>query len=282
MPVPSPTSITLGQVSRRVRRPGVTLTEALHGRGVELPEHSHREAALGLVLDGGFEERVGDDRFRCRPLSLLYKPPDVPHSNRYGPGGARTILVALDGERFERLSRLLPPTGSRAILEEGALAARALSLCGADGDGSADLLPDWEELFARVLDRRGEAWGPEARRPAWLRRVEDLVDERFAEPLGLSALGEAARVHPVHLARVYRRHHGCSIGEALRRRRIEHSVERLRSGQVNLAELALECGFADQSHFTRAFRREVGTSPDRFRRRALVLLGGRGSGSGSA
>lgn len=277
----SPSSITLGEVYRRVRQPGVTLTETVHGSGVELPEHSHRDAAIGLVLAGGFEERVADDRFRCGPLSLLYKPPEVPHSNRYGPAGARTVLVALDRGLYERLSRSLAGAGERAIQVEGVLGARALALCRADRGAAERSLLDWEELFARVLDQRARGWGAELRRPGWLRRVEGLLEERFADPVSLSTLGEVAGVHPVHLARVYRRLHGCSIGEALRRRRIEHAVERLRSGHVDLAELALECGFADQSHFTRAFRREVGTSPDRFRRMALVLLACRDRGTGA-
>jgi AraC family transcriptional regulator len=278
---PSLAHITQGTIRRQFQQGGVTLTETVHGSHSHLPEHSHRAAALSLVLAGGFEERAGEDRFLCGALSVLFKPPDLPHSNRYGPAGARTLLVALEDEAFAQLGSHLPATPDRAIPIDRALAARALWLFAGDGDRIVDRDLDWEELFAEILDRTAASSGGDSLRPRWLKGVEERLEHSFAEPIRLSTLAEEAGVHPVHLARTYRRHHHCSIGDALRRRRMEHAVERLRSGVTDLARLALECGFSDQSHFARNFRREVGTSPGRFRRHALGLLADSAPGADS-
>ena len=272
-------AITQGAVSREIRGQGVTLTETVHEGNLELAEHRHREASLTVVLGGGFEERFGATGFDLRPLQGLYKPPGARHSNRYGPQGARSLLVALDREAHRRLERFAPRPAGDPVELGGALAARALALYASAG-GTAGEASGWEELFAALLAGDAARLGRESRRPGWLGRVEAAIRERFGEPLRLGLLAEEAEVHPVHLARVYRRFHGCSVGDALRRRRVEHAVRRLLDGRqdpalgppAGLAHLAVECGFADQSHLTRAFRRETGVSPARFRRRVGGVL----------
>jgi AraC family transcriptional regulator len=73
-------------------------------------------------------------------------------------------------------------------------------------------------------------------------------------------------VHPVTLARGFRRAYGCSVGAYLRRLRVARAAQRLAETDDALAEIALEAGFADQSHFSNLFRRETGVSPSAFRR----------------
>ena len=57
----------------------------------------------------------------------------------------------------------------------------------------------------------------------------------------------------------------CRVGEYGRRARIEWAAAQIAAGDRPLAEIAAEAGFADQSHFTRLFRRYLGTTPGRFR-----------------
>jgi AraC family transcriptional regulator len=73
-------------------------------------------------------------------------------------------------------------------------------------------------------------------------------------------------VAPVRLARAFRRAYGESPGEYDRRQRIHKACERLAAGDTALATIAAELGFADQSHFTRVFRRQVGITPGVWRR----------------
>ena len=101
--------------------------------------------------------------------------------------------------------------------------------------------------------------------PQWLETVKNILEQRFAEPYKLSEIAAEAGVHPVHLAREFRKHYGSTIGEYLRRVRIEYACRELMDSKVAVANIASAAGFADQSHFSRTFKRVCGTTPGRYR-----------------
>ena len=103
------------------------------------------------------------------------------------------------------------------------------------------------------------------RSPAWLRSAEELLRTRLGDCIGLSELAELVGVHAAHLARSFRVRYGVSVGEYGRRVRIEWAAAEVARGDRPLAEIAVETGFADQSHFTRLFKRHMGTTPAKFR-----------------
>jgi AraC family transcriptional regulator len=101
--------------------------------------------------------------------------------------------------------------------------------------------------------------------PRWLRQVRDLLHEGFRQRLTLDGIAESVGVHPAHLARVFRQQQGCTVGDYVRRLRIEYACHCLRTSDTALATVALAAGFSDQSHFSRVFKRQTGLSPAVFR-----------------
>ncbi|HMB89928.1 MAG TPA: helix-turn-helix transcriptional regulator, partial [Rhodothermales bacterium] len=73
-------------------------------------------------------------------------------------------------------------------------------------------------------------------------------------------------MHPVHLTRVFRTYYRVSIGTFLRRLRLDWAASQLATAPDSLADIALQAGFADQSHFTRAFKKYTGVTPGHYRR----------------
>jgi AraC family transcriptional regulator len=101
----------------------------------------------------------------------------------------------------------------------------------------------------------------------WLRRARERLDDDPGNVPGIAVLAREADLHPVYFARAFRSAFGCSPGSYLRRRRVELAVAALCGGGGRpLAEVALACGYADQSHMTHALRRDVGMTPDALRR----------------
>jgi AraC family transcriptional regulator len=249
----------------------VRLTETSHAPHTRLAKHRHEFPALTFVLRGGFSEDFGRGRtHECSVMSLLAKPSDAVHSNLYSNVGARSFILecTTENELFRGLERSLPRL-ARARLAPMLLRAydafrtsapeqRVLAEeCALELAWDADPVRDW---------RTNE-------RPSWLPRVMDAVRDSALRQLSLTSLAAQVAVHPIYLARVFRRHNGHSIGEYMTQRRVRLAMSRLAMSSDPISRIAIDCGFADQPHLTRVFRREVGVPPARFRRLADSVMG---------
>jgi AraC family transcriptional regulator len=102
-------------------------------------------------------------------------------------------------------------------------------------------------------------------RPGWLDRVDDMLRDAFRARLTLEEIAAAVGESPARVSAVFRRFYHRTIAEEQRRLRVEFARERLRDPQVPLADIALEAGFSDQPHFSRAFKQLTGMTPARYR-----------------
>lgn len=96
----------------------------------------------------------------------------------------------------------------------------------------------------------------------------DFIDANLAEPLKLEALAARASVSRAHFARRFRCLTGLSPHRYLTQRRIDRAKDMLRGSRQTLADIALEVGFGNQSHFTQVFHHYTGVTPRQFRRAA--------------
>jgi AraC family transcriptional regulator len=101
--------------------------------------------------------------------------------------------------------------------------------------------------------------------PRWLERAKQYAEANCAHRLRLVEVADAVGVHPFHLARQFRRHFRCTLGEYVRRLRVEFACRQLTVSDVSLVEIALAAGFSHQSHFSRVFKQQTGMTPSAFR-----------------
>lgn len=99
-----------------------------------------------------------------------------------------------------------------------------------------------------------------------LNRVKEFVEAGLDQPLSLEDLATIAELSPFHFSRVFKLATGETPYQFVCSRRLAKAQKLLAEGTMGLAELALACGFASQSHFTAAFSKSFGTSPGRYRR----------------
>ena len=102
--------------------------------------------------------------------------------------------------------------------------------------------------------------------PRWLQLVKQELDDTFTEGIRVSDLAARAEVHPVYLARQFRHHIGCSITDYRKLLKARAAARALNSPHVSFAAVADQFGFADQSHFGRAFKSVTGLTPLHYRR----------------
>jgi AraC family transcriptional regulator len=249
-------------VSREVD--GFIFREIFHSAGVSVPKHTHENAHVGVILRGGFEERCEGRVLDCRPMSVSYLGPGMSHSDEFRHD-VHCFVFEISCERLARLSETLRL--DRPVMQNrGPLAWLTIRLYSearaGDTASSLSIAGLSTEILAALCGHDEVRLGHP---PAWLARTHELLNDRFSDELAHDEIAAAAGVHPVHLASVFRRHYGCTIGEYIRRMRLEHACRRLTHPGEPLADIALTAGFFDQSHFTRTFKRYTGATPRQYR-----------------
>jgi AraC-like DNA-binding protein len=105
-----------------------------------------------------------------------------------------------------------------------------------------------------------------AKHPAVLRAVH-LLESRFRESWTLDEIAAHSGISRARLAELFRRDTGDSLHKFLNRVRVSHAEQLLRNSALSSGSIALECGFATDQHFSRAFKLHTGLTPIRFRRK---------------
>ena len=238
------------------------------------PMHAHEAPAIALLLRGALEvtyatgyRLAGDAGERAGALVLPVGPA---HRGRAGADGARVLFLALEPDRVAAMepassALLASPAWCRSprFATLGRSIARELVVA----DDAAALALEGltlELLGALVRHQRDSArTGPP---PQWLRRVRESIDDRYRErALRIADLADDAGVDPASLARAFRAHYGTTAGAYLREIRVRRAADALARSSAALGQIALDSGFADQSHFTRVFGAVHGMTPRRWR-----------------
>ncbi|MGH9346269.1 MAG: AraC family transcriptional regulator [Vicinamibacterales bacterium] len=256
---------------RTLERGPFLVTEAWFPPGLGLPPHEHDRAVVAVTLEGGWDSVMLARPYACARGTLLIEPAGERHSNRFGTCGGRVLVLQpdlADRDALGLASRALEypmAFGSAAA----ALVARRLRDEIHAPDALTPLAIEALSLELLVVASRGSATA-DRRPPAWLARVVEHVQAHARESLTLAGLAAVGGVHPAHLTRAFRRHEGTSVASFVRGLRLAWAAERLAASHQSIAEIAAEAGFADQSHFTRAFRARTGRTPRQYRERATV------------
>ncbi len=246
-----------GQSLGRRETAGVVLSETSYNRDARMGMHSHPHAYFCFVRRGSFRERWKRGSSEHHQDEIIFHPTGDEHANAF-----------LDSSRcfnVELRPRYASGPAERTSLDRKAVRGILASLYREYREGATSPLVI-EGLIYQLL---GEAFERPAaglkRTPAWLQHVRDEVDRRFLETLTVRQLSESVEMHPVHVARAYRKEYGATIGEHVRGLRVSYAQELLRNRSMSLSDIALEAGFSDQSHFSRLFKRGTGMTPRQYR-----------------
>jgi AraC family transcriptional regulator len=257
-----------GEVQKRAEVSGIGLTETVYPAHARLPLHAHESSYFCLVLKGAYEEIDAWRRRLCRPATLVFHPAGEAHANRFGKEGGACFNLEFGTKWTERVSAVTPAldaTAPGAGAATAGLAARLRREFHLMDNLSALAIESLAlEIIVETARRRTSKVVSQGL-PLWLNQAEELIRARFAEPLSLDEISASINRHPVSLARQFRRRHGCTIGDYIRRLRLEDARRRLTMTDEPLAMIALACGFSGQAHFSTFFKRATGLTPKQYR-----------------
>ena len=234
------------------------LSERIYPPGVRLKFGGHNEAYFCFLLEGSVSQ--GPDSY-CSG-KVLFFPHGKTHSVEIVQH-CRCFVVQIPSSLLSRLnanSSWSSEAGSLRSWEANWLAWRLYTefLKPAAGRGLKIEAIIFQLLALAVRSRRENRSGHPS---LWLRRVREVIDGHYLSDYSLAELASLAGVHRVHLVREFRRHYGTTIGERTRKLRMDYAFQLLGQTKLPLREIAAACRFADQSHFTKQFKKLSGLTP---------------------
>jgi AraC family transcriptional regulator len=230
---------------------------------------SGQTASFGASTDGAFcfvtEGALSDLDKSYSGVNLLFFPPNQPRTTGFDESSLCLIVrvgpAMLSRVRLELQDRSpVHIQGWEALWLIRKLQAEFLK----DSD-SGSLIVEAIILQLLVITARCNRDEPKSSTRAWLSNIRNVVEDRYLDEFRLSELASLAGVHRVHLVREFRKHYGVTIGQYIRKLRIDHACQLLGQTNLPLREISQRCRFADQSHFTKQFRKLSGLTPAAYR-----------------
>jgi len=260
-----------GHVVRRRNVAGLSVAEHLYTGPIAIPKHVHRYALLTFVIEGTFREQRGGECVVCREGMVQFLPAGEMHADEF-KGEVRCLHVSMGREALEGLDRrsVLPRRPAESCGLTATWLANRLYAEFSRADKASDIAMEGLVLEILAEIARSQSVASTVLVPLWLRQATDIVESRFLERLTLADIAHEVGVHYVHLSRQFHKYNKCTIGELIRKRRIQYASHLLAHSETPLAEIALICGFSDQSHLSFLFKRYMGISPSKFRALAGV------------
>jgi AraC-like DNA-binding protein len=206
-----------------------------------LGRHRHDEAFIALVLAGAYVEAGDTGRHHLRPGDVLIHHCWESHLDEVASSGAQVLILPLPAAWKGPAHAVAPDPDAVVRLAERDVPA-ALGLLAGGLTAAVDPPQDWPDLLA-----------------ARLRQDPDAPLASWAHELGL---------HPGSLARGFRQAFGITPAAYRLSQRTHRALKRIVQGDAGLADVAAQCGFADQAHMSRAVRRMTGQAAMNLRRSA--------------
>lgn len=249
--------------------PGFSVGRQQYRPYERMSRHRHPEAYICLVTRGGFLDNGSPNAMAADAGQVLLRPPDDEHTTACGEEGASCLKVELrTGWLSERDTRALFHDRLTLTSPELVLLVhkvdRLVTAQPSLHNGAA--LKNRLALESSITDLLSHLVGPYGQRSSggyqsWLEKLRQaIIDDPF-RPWTAKTLAVRAGRHPVHISRAFRERYGEPIGSFFRRQRLERCRELITEQNASLVDVAVAAGFADQSHFTRAYKQAFGVTP---------------------
>lgn len=250
----------------RLKLSGLTLTETLHAANSRIPPHVHDVASICLILTGQGVEIIDDRRVVMQPGGVIMRAAQITHSDEYGAVPLRGLMIELDRKWLQTCRHFLSLFENYRHFPNGAVSALALRIYRESRikDTVAPIIV--EGLMLEMLGHASRSLiKTPVRPPGWLMQARDLLHGRFNDSLNLVEIANNVGVHPTHLARTFKKHYQTTVGDYVRKLRLDWATRRLSETEDSIAEIASAAGFYDQSHFSHLFKQHTGLTPAEFR-----------------
>jgi AraC family transcriptional regulator len=248
---------------------GILASEVQYGVAHNCSQHTHERAFFSLLLDGHYSESYRRGTLDYRPLDVGFHPEGTEHADRADRDNSRFLLIELAKPWVERLREYAADANLEPRICNAQASWLAARLYSEKTKGALSPLA-LEGVSLELLATIAPTKSCERKAPRWITAVLDMLQAEHASRHSLESVARRLGLHPVYLARTFRKFQGESPARYLMRVRIRAAMNKLANSEVPVSEVALLTGFFDQSHLTRALKQHTGMTPAVFRSAAIA------------
>ena len=254
----------LGSNKRSWDANGVFVSETEYHSKVFEGWHCHENSHITFILQGGNREQRRNREFEAVPGDIVFYASGELHRNLNTRHPSRNINVEIGNDFFSHHNLDITAFNHTKLNCANAkfTLLKAYQECLTNDEYSQStihaLLLDF---IATTYHAKNETFNPK-----WVRLVTEILNDRWNENVSLDELAKLIAVHPVTISKFFPKYFRCTLGEYVRKLRIEKATTLILKPQLSLTDIAYQCGFFDQSHFIRVFKQATGFLPNRFKK----------------
>jgi len=255
------------QLIRHHETSEMNFCEVLYPPNLRQARHTHKFASISYVLNGSYAESLERRTHRRQSSTVVFHPPAEAHAVEF-ENNVRIFSVEFSFEKLSYISRqsVIFEASANCRSEKTNWLGERIYREFQRMDSFSMLAIEGLILELLAEASRASVGANEKNYPQWLKQSKDFLHANFTESVTLEEIARIADVHPVHLSRVFREKFGCTIGEYVRRLRIEFASRQILTGEDSLGTIAHAAGFSDQSHFNKTFKTAFGLTPAEYRK----------------
>ncbi len=225
-----------------------------------LPEHRHDNAYIAIPVTGSYWETGSLKRNYIERGSCLLHPAGDNHQNVIGRGGSTILNIEIPVAIIQRHYSNLVGEKHQISLDSGRTRLSTDLLQSIYGPGISDY-PRMDDQILQLLAAFDESRPRPSSSASMITEVDRHIRENIDQTISVCEIAERFNCDPVWLSRRFKRSIGISLKGRITEQRLINAISLVSSPRLPLSQVALRCGFYDQSHFNRFFKQSIGLTP---------------------
>ena len=252
-----------GQTNQKLSFDGLTIadTEYIHSF---VDWHYHENPYFTFLLQGNMQEGNKKEIYDCSAGTLLYHHWEDAHYNVKPNVFTQGFHLEINEEWFEKFQFSKENIEGSFNIKNPSLKLLIYQIFKESKLNETSFELSINQLLLTIFGKLSNQKSASEKKPVWVNQINEILHENFTEKLNLTEISQTLNIHPIHLSRNFQKYFQCNLGEYIRKLKVEKSLILLNQND-SLSQIALECGFSDQSHFIRCFKERVGITPLKYK-----------------
>lgn len=252
-----------GKTNQNLKFEGLRITDTVYTHDY-VDWHYHEFPYFTFLLNGGLTEINKKETYHCQAGDLIFHNWDEPHANIKPGGFSRGFHLEVESAFLQHYGFDLAHFQGNQKIKNTDMVLLMYRILKESKVNDAFSPIAIQTLLIDLLNQH-RVFTKSGKKPGWVLKIDEILHEQPIFNLNLSTLAQELNIHPVHLSRDFPRYFGSTLGEYLRKIRVQKALSLMFDAHTSLTDVAYAAGFSDQSHFIRCFKAVQHLTPKKYR-----------------